>query len=1063
MSSLLSRTASGPLSFHYVHSQVSKQRNGHVPQAAAVHEAPAVAQPKVLSHTSYDGGIDVDAVKADGKYEVTVTAHQARPMVLHWAVNDWECPPESAWPQNTNKVDDKAVQSRFQDGRSVKITFSEANCPSRVVFVLKELEPENWLNNNGPGYAVQLKAPDLSSVVNKVIAAESEYTHWSLFNRFILLNEITDAAEAAGGAGFAFLYTWMRLSNQKQLDWYRNSNYQSKDIAHLQKCVAQRMADKARTADDPWCRLYARLTLGMLPRGGGDGDAIRHGILNVMRENGIREGHRPGIDEPFLEQWHQKLHTNTTPDDVAICEAYLAYLHSNNHDDYWRVLWDNGRITRSMMENMSKPISAWPKHLPHLIGPMQHYLWILKVTHSGASLDTAMEMAKGNLDGDLQWHIYDMLNNRNEWWVPGKIVEIRERLQHVWKQPTSRDVLLLDIALDDYFRLCSERADLRAMSGDDLISMIQLVIKNALITEDLADLRCCLHQWQALSGRGNKWDREWALAALAAAERTQLALSAFMDTIYNQVQPSAKLFGDKCKIDHKYIDNFGEEVVRGQPLFLLSPLLQALQPSLRKTAGVGDWQVVSQQDVTGRLKVIGSLADVQGQVFDEMTVLVAEEVGGMEDIPANVVGVLTRSATDVLSHVAIRARSQQALLATCFDGGEWDAVKTQAGHPVSVTVNAAGHVSVVQLDAASASNGNGNGNGAVKGDVKSAITLAKPRKQEAWVLGEEHFTEDTVGGKSRNLAHLRSHLPDGVQAPTSITLPFGTFERVLELPENTDVAAQLAQLGAELDAAPAGAVPAALAQKRELLAHHLQPCSQLLAALAAAAEKAGLVTAEVAQRMMQPASVEGEGLWSAICQVWASKWNDRAWLNRKASGIPESDLYVAVLLQQVVPAEYAFVLHTANPLTGAANEMFGEVVVGMGESLVGNHPGRALSFVCHDGAAPQLQQLPSKRTALYAPAGGTLIARSDANGEDLKEFAGAGLYDSVPVMALKEQVVDYSGERLWCDAQFQRDLMSQLVALGKSIQNAFGGAPQDIEGVWLNGKLYVVQSRAQVL
>ena len=33
-----------------------------------------------------------------------------------------------------------------------------------------------------------------------------------------------------------------------------------------------------------------------------------------------------GHDEPFLEQWHQKLHTNTTPDDVIICEAYLAFL-----------------------------------------------------------------------------------------------------------------------------------------------------------------------------------------------------------------------------------------------------------------------------------------------------------------------------------------------------------------------------------------------------------------------------------------------------------------------------------------------------------------------------------------------------------------------------------------------------------------------------------------------------------------------------------------------------------------------------------------------------------------
>lgn len=30
-----------------------------------------------------------------------------------------------------------------------------------------------------------------------------------------------------------------------------------------------------------------------------------------------------GIEDHFLEQWHQKLHTNTTPEDVTICEARL--------------------------------------------------------------------------------------------------------------------------------------------------------------------------------------------------------------------------------------------------------------------------------------------------------------------------------------------------------------------------------------------------------------------------------------------------------------------------------------------------------------------------------------------------------------------------------------------------------------------------------------------------------------------------------------------------------------------------------------------------------------------
>lgn len=37
-----------------------------------------------------------------------------------------------------------------------------------------------------------------------------------------------------------------------------------------------------------------------------------------------------------------------------------------------------------------------------------------------------------------------------------------------------------------------------------------------------------------------------------------------------------------------------------------------------------------------------------------------------------------------------------------------------------------------------------------------------------------------------------------------------------------------------------------------------------------------------------------------VClQVWASKWNDRAWLSRKARGVADADLFMACLLQQV--------------------------------------------------------------------------------------------------------------------------------------------------------------------
>lgn len=52
---------------------------------------------------------------------------------------------------------------------------------------------------------------------------------------------------------------------------------------------------------------------------------------------------------------------------------------------------------------------------------------------------------------------------------------------------------------------------------------------------------------------------------------------------------------EACKLDPKYITNFGEEVVRGQPVFVLSLLLQRLEPILREAAGVAPWQVKALQ------------------------------------------------------------------------------------------------------------------------------------------------------------------------------------------------------------------------------------------------------------------------------------------------------------------------------------------------------------------------------------------------------------------------------------------------------------------------------------
>jgi alpha-glucan,water dikinase len=193
-------------------------------------------------------------------------------------------------------------------------------------------------------------------------------------------------------------------------------------------------------------------------------------------------------------------------------------------------------------------------------------------------------------------------------------------------------------------------------------------------------------------------------------------------------------------------------------------------------------------------------------------------------------------------------------------------------------------------------------------------------------------------------------------------------------------------------------------------------------------------------------------------------------------GIDHADLRMSVLVQPVVDADYAFVIHTANPSTGDATELYAEVVAGLGEVLVGNYPGRALSFAMKKatpaeaaagtayvapGALPKVIGFPSKSVALRIPRS-TLIFRSDSNGEDLEGYAGAGLYESVPMDEEDESFADYATDPLVRDEEFRDQILLAITECGVAIEAALGGVPQDIEGVVKDGEIYVVQTRPQV-
>ena len=79
--------------------------------------------------------------------------------------------------------------------------------------------------------------------------------------------------------------------------------------------------------------------------------------------------------------------------------------------------------------------------------------------------------------------------------------------------------------------------------------------------------------------------------------------------------------------------------------------------------------------------------------------------------------------------------------------------------------------------------------------------------------------------------------------------------------------------------------------------------------------------------------------WYSIKRVWASKFNERAFLATKKLGVTLQQIFMAVLVQKIIPAEYAYVIHTTNPMNLEDDEVYVESCKGLGEALVSDMPG----------------------------------------------------------------------------------------------------------------------------
>ena len=836
-----------------------------------------------------------------------------------------------------------------------------------------------------------------NSVVDAVAAREPDAER-SFMHRYNIASELLQKAVTEGPAEVTAVAVWLRYAAAKLLLWNNDYNVKPRELSAAQMRLTDQAIGILSSCAD--LREIMRLIMVGVGRGGeGDvGQRIRDEILVIQRNNDQMGG--------MMEEWHQKLHNNTCPDDVAICQALMDHIESGfDMAVYWDTLRahgiDHARLSSYDRSIVSEPdLKAAHGKPKKLYDDLAKYLRSLKAVHSGADLESAVEaclgyslhQVKGNSaskdgvhavvsDTALANALRDLVASMGADDVEThmtRCVDCRLRLMPLLRPggelagDALKDVVYLDLALENAFRADVERtlAYTGAWGMSGLARLVGLAIENcALSLPDNDEMVYCARDWLAASSSADDDAQGWALRIKAAGDRTAVALAEATGHTHALLQPSAEAIGSALRIDGKAVATFTEEVVRAGPGAPLSQLLARLDPVLRAAADLGAWQVIAPYEATGCVICVDFLETVMEEVYAEPAIIVAGRVSGEEEIPEGAVAVVTPDMPDVLSHVAVRARNEGVCFATCFDEGALSSLRAMAGSTVCLRPSGPNDLLVEEVSPAVI---DARGTAAITGGNSSPEAAAVPRIERvswcgSWALPWDEYREGMVGAKSNNVASLRGRLPDWIRLPVSAALPFGVFDELLKDPCNAMPAAELQAL---FTSAGVGQLSAAQLEQARAIAMRVRPTNTARAAIEAAMACAGLPV------------LADEGRWgaafSAIARVWASKWNERAYVSCRKAGIDHSLLQMAVLIQEVVQPQYAFVLHTVNPVTGDAGEIYGELVCGLGETLVGNYPGRALSFSApkSDLRSPRTLGFPSKAVALLCPE--TLIFRSDS-------------------------------------------------------------------------------------
>lgn len=162
-----------------------------------------------------------------------------------------------------------------------------------------------------------------------------------------------------------------------------------------------------------------------------------------------------------------------------------------------------------------------------------------------------------------------------------------------------------------------------------------------------------------------------------------------------------------------------------------------------------------------------------------------------------------------------------------------------------------------------------------------------------------------------------------------------------------------------------------------------------------------------------------------VRNCWASLFTDRAIVYRAKNGFDHSEVYLSIVVQQMVIPDTSGIMFTADPVNGNRTVVSIDASFGLGEALVSGQVSADLYKVQDNTIVSK--KISKKKIAIYSlPEGGTIT---------------------------KEIPLEQQEQQALTDKQ-----IIELAALGKKIERHYG-VPQDIEFCVANDEQFIVQSR----